>query len=60
MIKCLVCYVRNLPPKGSTTVLTPEQQKVEIHITLAKSRDAVCVYDGSALCEEHLAEKVYA
>jgi len=60
MMKCQICFVQNMPPKGSTTTLTPDQQKEELHIALAKSFDAVCVYDGAAVCEDHLAEKVYA
>jgi len=58
--KCKDCFVQKLPPKGSTTTLNPEEQKEEIHIALAQSRDAVSVYDGVAVCEEHLAERVYA
>jgi hypothetical protein len=59
-LKCRDCFVQKLPPKGSTTTLTPEEQVEEVHITLAQSRDAVSVYDGVAVCADHLAERVYA
>ena len=67
MLKCGVCFARKLPsfyleplshrpPKFEK--ISEEEQRELVHITLAQVPDAVTTYQGYAVCEVHLLEKV--
>ena len=66
MLKCSVCFARQLPSAWVATqgqdngFYKPEEvQQEEQHIALAQSEDAVTVYQGKALCLEHLVDAIH-
>lgn len=58
MFKCRDCYFENMPMPETLVATTPNQDVDVTLLALGKSRDAVTVYNGEALCEVHLTHKI--
>ena len=56
MFKCRYCFFENMPILSPTS--TPEPDNDQTLLALSKSRDAVTVNNGEAICEVHLTQKV--